>query len=81
MYDPYKGVLAYIKVINGQMKVGDTLNLVHSENIITPTEVGYFTPEYKADKIITGAVGFGNGQRGGGGHPSSLVVSETPGGR
>ncbi|HCB51537.1 TPA: hypothetical protein DEP21_03105 [Patescibacteria group bacterium] len=52
VYDPYKGVLAYIKVINGQMKVGDTLNLVHSENIITPTEVGYFTPEYKADKIL-----------------------------
>lgn len=53
VYDSYKGVLAYIKVINGQMKAGDMLNLVHSENIVTPTEVGYFTPEYKSDKFLT----------------------------
>lgn len=52
VYDPYKWVLAYVKIINGEMKAGSTLHLVHSENIITPTEVGYFTPEYKADKTL-----------------------------
>jgi hypothetical protein len=34
------------------MKAGNTLHLVHSENIITPTEVGYFTPDYKSDKLL-----------------------------
>ncbi len=52
VYDPYKWVLAYVKVINGQIKSGDILHLVHSENIITPTEVWYFTPDYKSDKIL-----------------------------
>lgn len=52
VYDQYKWVLAYVKIINGEMKAWNTLHLVHSENIITPTEVGYFTPEYKSDKIL-----------------------------
>jgi len=34
------------------MKAGSMLHLVHSENTITPTEVGYFTPEYKSDKML-----------------------------
>lgn len=52
VYDPYKWVLAYVKIVNGQLKAGDALHLVHSENTINPTEVGYFTPDYKADKLV-----------------------------
>ncbi len=52
VYDSYKWVLAYVKIINWEMKAGNTLHLVHSENIITPTEVGYFTPDYKSDKLL-----------------------------
>jgi len=52
VYDPYKWVLAYVKIINWEMKAGSALHLVHSENVITPTEVGYFTPEYKSDKLL-----------------------------
>jgi translation elongation factor EF-4 len=45
--------LAYIKVIDGEIRAGSTLELVHSENTITPNEVGYFTPDYKADKVLS----------------------------
>lgn len=53
VYDSYKGVLAYIKVIDGEIKAGSVLELVHSENTIVPTEVWYFTPDYKADKVLS----------------------------
>lgn len=52
VYDPYKWVLAYVKVIDGEVKVGQELNLIYTENTIYPTEVGHFTPDYKADKIL-----------------------------
>ena len=52
VYDPYKGVLAYVKMIDGHMKPYEEVHLVYSKNTIEPTEVGHFTPEYKADKIL-----------------------------
>ncbi len=52
VYDPYKWVLAYVKMIDGHMKAYDEVHLVYSENTIEPTEVGHFTPEYKADKVL-----------------------------
>lgn len=52
VYDSYKGVVAYIKVVEGQFKTGDVVYLVHSHNKLTITEVGHFDPEYSADKVI-----------------------------
>ncbi len=52
VYDPYKWVLAYVKVVDGEIKAGQNLHLIYTENDIVPTEVGYFTPEYKADKVL-----------------------------
>ncbi len=52
VYDPYKWVLAYVKVIDGEIKAGEELHLIHTENTIIPTEVGHFTPEYKADTSL-----------------------------
>ncbi len=52
VYDPYKWVLAYIKVVDWQLKVGDSLNLLYSHNLINPTEVWYFSPDYKSDKSL-----------------------------
>jgi len=59
VYDPYKGVLAYVKMIDGHMKPYEDVHLVYSENTIEPTEVGHFTPNYKADKILKeGQIGY-----------------------
>ncbi len=52
VYDPYKWVLAYVKIVDGEIKAGDNLHLIYTENDIVPTEVGYFTPEYKSDKML-----------------------------
>jgi len=52
-------VLAYIKVVDGELKVGDSVHLIHSHTKFLPTEVGHFTPEYKADKVISeGQIGY-----------------------
>ena len=59
VYDPYKGVLAYVKMVDGNMKAYENLNLIYSENTIEPTEVGHFTPEYQADKMLhEGQIGY-----------------------
>lgn len=52
VYDPYKWVLAYVKVVDGEIKAWENLHLIYTDNNILPTEVGYFTPDYKADKIL-----------------------------
>lgn len=59
VYDPYKGVLAYVKVVDGEIKSWEKLHLIHTENDILPTEVGYFTPDYKTDKVLKeGQIGY-----------------------
>lgn len=59
VYDPYKGVLAYVKMIDGSLKVGEKLHLIYTENDIYPTEVGHFTPEYQPDKELKeGQIGY-----------------------
>jgi translation elongation factor EF-4 len=44
--------LAYVKVVDGEIKAGQDLHLIYTENDITPTEVGYFTPDCKVDKAL-----------------------------
>ncbi|MCF7834574.1 hypothetical protein K9M48_00765 [Candidatus Gracilibacteria bacterium] len=59
VYDTYKGVVAYVKVVEGSFKAGDELYLIHTDKYVDITEVGHFTPEYKSDKTIShGQVGY-----------------------
>ncbi|MCK9467242.1 MAG: hypothetical protein M0P94_02845 [Candidatus Absconditabacterales bacterium] len=59
VYDPYKGVVAYVKIIQGSFKTGDNLYLIHSEISLQATEVGYFSPEYTKDSQLTkGQIGY-----------------------
>ena len=59
VYDPYKWVLAYVKVVDGEIKSGQNLHLIYTENDIVPTEVGHFTPDYKVDKVLKeGQIGY-----------------------
>jgi len=53
VFDPYKGVLAYVKVVDWTFKAGEVVHLIHSQTSFTPTEVGYFTPDYQADKQLS----------------------------
>ena len=60
IYNDYKGALAYIKVKDGTIKVGDEIMLMASGDSFTVTEVGYFTPgNYKSTEMLTaGEVGY-----------------------
>lgn len=59
LFDPYKGVVTFIKVINGQFKPGDTVHLIHTQTAITITEVGHFTPKYAKDPTLSeGQIGY-----------------------
>ena len=52
VFDPYKWVLAYVKVVDWSFSAWEEVYLVHSEKSFQPTEVGHFTPEYHADKTL-----------------------------
>ena len=44
IYNDYKGALAYVKIKEGTVKVGDEIRLMSSKAHFTVNEVGYFEP-------------------------------------
>ena len=57
--DPYRGVVAYVRVVEGGFKRGDVAHLLGSNKQITVSEVGMFTPSYKAtDTLSAGEIGY-----------------------
>jgi len=59
LYDPYRGVIAYIRVVNGTVKVGDKVRMMATGKEFEVTEVGVFTPKTTQRKELTvGDVGF-----------------------
>jgi GTP-binding protein LepA len=58
-YDSYKGVVAYVRVIDGSIRAVDTLRLVASGAELKPIEIGVFTPHLKPTPALsTGEVGY-----------------------
>ena len=59
-YDNYKGAIAYVRVVDGKVKVGDEIRLMAADKIFTVTEVGYFEPGTyeQADELLAGEVGY-----------------------
>lgn len=58
-YDAYKGVIAYIRVIEGLIHTHDVLRLMSSRVDVKPVEIGYFAPGLKPiDFLEAGDVGY-----------------------
>lgn len=59
-YDAYKGVVAYIRIIDGKVGLGDTIRMMHSKKEFIVTEVGYLRPGglVPSDCLLAGEVGF-----------------------
>ncbi len=59
-YDNYKGAVAYVRVKDGKVKVGDEIKLMATNKKFTVTEVGYFTPGsyMPAKELLAGDVGY-----------------------
>ena len=58
-YDSYRGVVVFVCIKDGEVKVGDHIRLMHSGTEYEVTEVGVKTPnEKKKDSLTTGEVGY-----------------------
>jgi GTP-binding protein LepA len=59
LYDAYRGVVAYIRVVEGTVKVGDKIKMMATGKEFEVNEVGVFTPkETQLRELTVGDVGF-----------------------
>ena len=58
-FDPYKGVIILIRVMDGKVKVGDKIRFINSDAVYEVLELGKHTPhEVKKTELSSGEVGF-----------------------
>lgn len=59
VYDEYRGVVTYARVIDGKVRKGDKVRLYQSGVVSEVTEVGCFTPYLRqTDELNTGEIGY-----------------------
>ncbi|WP_422723652.1 translation elongation factor 4 [Heyndrickxia acidiproducens] len=59
LYDAYRGVIAYIRIVQGSVKVGDKIKMMATGKEFEVTEVGVSTPKpVFVDELTVGDVGF-----------------------
>src|SRR3989442_37477 len=58
-YDPYKRVIAYVRIVDGQLREGERIAMMAVGSTTEVLEVGYFQPRLiSAGKLTTGEVGY-----------------------
>jgi GTP-binding protein LepA len=58
-YDSYKGVITYVRVVDGRLDTGRKLRLMAGQRALEPLEVGVFRPTFAAtDFLSAGEVGY-----------------------
>jgi GTP-binding protein LepA len=58
-YDSYKGVVAYVRVMNGAVCATDSLLMMASGAVIKPVEIGIFAPNLRTtQRLSAGEVGY-----------------------
>ncbi|MDP3900309.1 MAG: translation elongation factor 4 [bacterium] len=59
VYDEYKGVVAYARVVDGSIKKGDKIKLIETEAESEALDVGFFKPDYfSTGSLDTGEIGY-----------------------
>ncbi|MDR1534865.1 MAG: translation elongation factor 4 [Planctomycetota bacterium] len=59
VYDDYRGVITYLRVMDGEVKRGDRVEMLASGRVYEITELGIFAPGMKPAKTLSaGQVGF-----------------------
>ena len=59
VFDAYKGIVTSLRIVNGEINVGDKIKMMATNAIYDVVEVGVHTPkEKKLDKLVTGEVGY-----------------------
>ncbi|MDD5760509.1 MAG: translation elongation factor 4 [Candidatus Pacebacteria bacterium] len=58
-YDDYKGIIAYLRVVEGEIAKGEKIHFVISGAKGSAVDLGYFAPELKSkDKLKSGEIGW-----------------------
>ena len=58
-FDDYRGVITYVKVLDGNIKKGDKIKIWSTEKELEVLETGIFSPTMKSTDILTsGSVGY-----------------------
>ncbi len=58
-FDPYRGVVSYVRVADGELKAGTRFMSMAHQRVFECTEVGIFAPEMRpTDKLEIGGVGY-----------------------
>jgi GTP-binding protein LepA len=58
-YDEYKGVVAYVRVVDGEIKKGNKIYLMETGASSEALDVGIFKPDYKSTgELKTGEIGY-----------------------
>jgi len=58
-YDAYKGVIAYVRVVDGMLKKRELLTLMATGRTVEPLEIGIFRPGMQPiDQLVAGEVGY-----------------------
>ncbi|MEN8905895.1 MAG: translation elongation factor 4 [Clostridiales bacterium] len=59
-YDKYRGVIVSVRIVEGTLKTGDIIKMVHTKKEFEVVEVGYFRPGdlVKSDILKAGEVGY-----------------------
>lgn len=59
VYDPYKGVVSYVRLFSGEIAKGDKLYFLSTKAPLEVLEVGYFRPRYSpAERLTSGEIGY-----------------------
>ena len=58
-FDAFKGILAYLRVVDGEIKAGEKIQLVQAKSQGEVREVGFFRPGLEAQKTLAaGEIGY-----------------------
>jgi GTP-binding protein LepA len=58
-YDTYKGVLAHVRIIDGEVKAEDKISMLAAGAACDVIEIGYFKPQLvKSEKLSAGETGY-----------------------
>lgn len=58
-YDSYKGVVCYVRILDGKVKAGTKIKLMNTNKVYDVVEVGVFTPKlFSTTELMAGDVGY-----------------------
>jgi GTP-binding protein LepA len=59
VYDAYRGVVTYVRVVSGEVRAGMPVRMINSRRDSEVKEVGFFSPEMRPDRVLReGDVGY-----------------------